>query len=48
MERNKNKRKYLENFNPGVCELSECKHQDFLLEEFNAGDEFQQFNEFIH
>lgn len=47
MERNKNKRKYLENFNPGVCELSKCKHQDFLLRKFNAGEEFQQFNDFI-
>lgn len=38
MERNKNRRKYLGNFNPGVCELSECKQQDFLLKKFNAGE----------
>ncbi|MBQ8802255.1 MAG: hypothetical protein IJZ53_01280 [Tyzzerella sp.] len=46
-ERNEDKRKYLENFNPDVCELSKCEHQDFLLSKFNAGESFQQFNEFL-
>lgn len=47
MEENRNKRRYLKEFNPDVCELSNCKHQDFLLSRFDAGEGFENFSCFI-
>ena len=43
---NKNKREYLKDFNPDVSELSICEHQD-LLHKFNAGNGYENFNDFI-
>ena len=45
-KKNKNKREYLKDFNPDVSELSICEHQD-LLYKFNAGDGYENFNDFI-
>lgn len=45
-EGNKNNRKYLTVFNPEVSELSAFTHQDLLFK-FDAGNGYQNFNEFI-